>query len=168
MLIRTPRLVLGELTLDDAPFVLALMTEPGFVRWIGDRGVRDVAQARAFIAQRWLAHYAAHGFGHWCVRLASTGEPIGQAGLVRRDGLEHPDLGYAFLERAWGRGYAFEAASAVAELARDRFGLARLQAIVLPDHAASIGLLTKLGFGYERTARLPGEQVDLAVYGREL
>lgn len=164
----TSRLALRELTPDDAPFMLELMTEPGFVRWIGDRGVHDLAQARDFIAHRWLAHYARHGFGHWCVQVAATGEPLGLAGLVRREGLEHPDLGYAFLERTWGRGYAFEAASAVRELARDRFALARLQAIVLPDNAPSIGLLRKLGFGYERTARLPGEDVDLAVYGLAL
>jgi len=164
----TARLVLRELVPDDASFLLELMTEPAFLRWIGDRGVHNEAAARAFIARRWLAHYAEHGFGHWLASPRDGGAPLGLAGLVRRDGLEHPDIGYAFVERAWGRGYAFEAASAVRDLARDRFGLERLQAIVLPDHVASIRLLTRLGFAYERTTRLPGEDVDLAVYGRGL
>jgi len=154
--LRTERLVLRELTQDDAPFVLELLNSPGFIAGIGDRGVRTLEAARGYIEDRILGSYRDHGFGMWLVTVEGEGEPVGLAGLVRRDVLDHPDVGYAFLERAWGRGYAQEAAAAVLRHARDDLGLATVLAIANPDNQASRRVLEKIGLKFVGVVELPG------------
>lgn len=147
----------------DAALMLALLNDPAFIRHIADRGVRTLDEARAYLRNGAVRSYAENGFGMYAVRRNDTGELIGNCGLVLREGLEGPDLGYALLPAHAGRGYAREAASAVIADAAARLGLARLQAIVNPDNVASIGLLRKLGFGFDRMIVLPAIEhpVDL-------
>lgn len=154
--LQTPRLRFFELCEQDAPFVLELLNEPAYVRGIGDKGVRTLADACAYIHDGPVASYRRHGFGLYRVTLSVTSEPIGVCGLLKREVLEHPDLGYALLERHWGQGYAFEAAHAVLEYARDQLGLRRILAITSLDNARSISLLDKLGFAFEAVIPLAG------------
>jgi ribosomal-protein-alanine N-acetyltransferase len=142
----TDRLVLRRLTTDDAGFVLRLLNEESFVRNIGDRGVRTHEQALAYLQSGPIASYAQHGHGLYLVTLTSVEVEIGLCGLVRREGLTHPDLGYALFPEFTGRGYAFEAARAVLRFARDVLGLSTIQAVVMPTNARSIRLLDQLGF----------------------
>lgn len=164
-LLTTERLVIRELTLADADadFILQLLNDPTFIDNIVDKGVRTADDARAYLRDGPLASYAHHGFGLWAVTLPG-GTPIGICGLIRRDGLDGVDLGYANLPEHCGRGYAVEAAAAVAAHARDAFGLDRLLAIVNRDNLRSIRLLEKLGFGYRRLVRLPGDPHDVCLY----
>lgn len=140
------RLVLRRLGEDDHAFLLDLLNQPSFVRFIGDRGVRTADQARKYVRDGPLASYARHGFGLLCVELRRGGAPIGICGLLKRDVLDDPDLGFAFLPDYWGKGYAQEAAQAVLDAARERLGLRRVAALTQPDNAASLRLLEKLGF----------------------
>lgn len=139
----------------DAALMLVLLNDAAFIRNIADRGVRSLEQARDYLRNGALRSYAEHGFGMYAVQLKDTGTLIGNCGLVRREGLDGPDLGYALLPDHCGRGYACEAALAVIADARTRLGITRLQAIVNPDNAASIGLLQKLGFEFDRMVVLP-------------
>ncbi len=166
-IIETERLALRRLTPDDAPFVLGLLNEPSFIRFIADRGVRTLEAAREYILSGPVASYARHGFGLYLTVLKATGEPLGLCGLVRRDGLDDVDLGYAFLPAYWGKGYASEAAAAVRDYARRVLGLARLVAIVSVDNDRSIKLLERLGFQYERLIRLPGDDEDIKLFAWE-
>ena len=150
--------------MEDAPFMLALLNEPSFIRNIGDRGVRTEEHARAYIADGPLASYARHGFGLCAVTLADEPSPIGICGLLRREALPDPDIGFAFLPPYWGKGYAFEAASAVLAHARGALRMPRLLAIVNPDNAGSIRLLEKLGFGFERPIRLSDREPELKLF----
>lgn len=152
--VESRRLVLRRLCEDDHAFLLDLLNQPSFVRFIGDRGVRTADQARKYVRDGPLASYARHGFGLLCVELRRGGAPIGICGLLKRDVLVDPDLGFAFLPDYWGRGYAQEAAQAVLAAARDRLGLRRVAAITQPDNAASIRLLEKLGFAGQDTVGL--------------
>ena len=139
----TPRLCLHAMSDrndDDAALMLALLNDPGFIRHIADRGVRTLDQARAYLRDGALRSYAEHGFGMYA---------------VRREGLDGPDLGYALLPMHAGRGCAHEAAQAVIADAATRLRLGRLQAIVNPDNVASIGLLQKLGFEFDKMIVLP-------------
>ena len=158
IILETERLVLREVARADAAFLLELLNSPGFLENIGDRGVRDEAQARDYIAERVLGSYRDHGFGMWLTERKSDGRPVGLAGLVRRDGLDCPDVGYAFVQKAWGQGYAQEAAAAVLHHARARLGLARLAAITSPENHASMAVLRKIGFTYEGMITLPGAE----------
>lgn len=164
----TPRLVLGRFSLDDAGFVLELLNEPSFLRYIGDKGVRSLADAHRYLQTGPLASYERFGFGLYRVGLKPGAEPIGMCGLLKRDALDHPDLGFAFLPRFWSRGYAFEAASAILADARERLGLVRLLAITSPDNGASIRLLGRLGFSFERRARVTGGEPEVEVFVRDL
>ncbi len=143
--IETPRLLLEELVEADASFLVELLNSPGFLAHIGDRGVRTEGDARRYIADGPAASYAAHGFGLWKVSLRSDGTPVGMSGLIKREELPCPDLGYAFLPEHEGRGYASEAGKAAVDFGFGAKGLARILAIVRPGNDASMRVLEKLG-----------------------
>jgi RimJ/RimL family protein N-acetyltransferase len=164
----TGRLALRRLSLDDAEFILRLLNEPSFLRFIGDKGVRTLADARRYISTGPTASYERFGFGLLLVELKEGREPIGICGLLKRDWLDHADLGFAFLPRFWSRGYAFESASAVLDHTRRTFGLKRILAITAPDNAASVGLLRKLGFRPERTARPSQTEPEVEVFASDV
>ena len=167
-MIETARLTLREMDDADAAFVLQLLNEPAFIQNIGDRGVRTEDDAMRWITTGPRSNYERLGFGHYAVVLKETGEAIGMCGLRTRAGLEHPDLGYAILERHWGHGYAVEAARAVLDYTRTTLGLRHVLAICAPANRASIVVLEKLGFEFHTTTRLPGEDHDVMVYALDL
>jgi ribosomal-protein-alanine N-acetyltransferase len=163
-LLETARLALRNLSEDDAPFMLALLNEPSFIRNIGDRGVRTLDDARDYITRGPVASYARFGFGLYMVELKARRAPIGICGILKRDALPAPDIGFAFLPAYWSQGYAFESASAVKDYARGPLGVTRLLAIVNPANSGSIRLLEKLGFTYESLTRLGAESSDVKLY----
>lgn len=162
-LINTPRLTLRHFRFSDAPFVLQLLNTEGWLRFIGDRGVRNDDDARAYLRRAALAIYARHGFGPWHVARRDTGEAVGLCGLLQRPYLDMPDVGFAFLPAHEGRGYATEAAAATMAFARTTLGLTRFGAIVLPTNAASLRVLQKLGFTDAGRITPPGTQEELAL-----
>jgi len=162
MVLETDRLQLRRLDAGDAEFIVRLLNEPSFLRFIGDRGVRTPADARRFLREGPLASYDRHGFGLWAVIRKRDGARLGICGLLRREGLDDPDLGFALLPDHWRRGYALESASAVLDHARSSLGLARVVAITSPGNNRSERLLARLGLRFERSLRLPsGSEVRL-------
>jgi [ribosomal protein S5]-alanine N-acetyltransferase len=155
-ILSTERLFIREFTPMDAAFVFELLNEPTFIEFIGDKGVRDLAGAETYLREGPLASYARHGFGLWCVVRGSDGLPLGSCGLLKRDFLTHPDLGYAFLSRHHGQGYALEAATAVLKYARHGLALKALHAITAFRNPASVRLLGKLGFDFVDFIQQPG------------
>ena len=164
----TARLALRKLTLDDAELMLAVWNDPSFVRYVGDRGIRTIDDARAAMQSGALELYDTYGYGPYRMALKDTDNPVGICGLFRRDGLEIPDLGYATLPEYCGKGYAFEAATAVIDHARNGLSIARLIAIISPENAASIGLIRKLGFEFERMHTMPGADEAVQIYSKRL
>lgn len=161
---RTARLLLRELRDGDAPFILELLASASFRRWIGERGVHDLATARAYIAQGPGASYARHGFGLWLIERRVDAAAIGLCGLLRRDNLDDVDIGYALLDRYSGHGYALEAARECLAWARRR-GLTRVVAIVRPDNQRSIALLERLDMRFEHMLPDDAAGQPLALYG---
>ncbi len=158
----TQRLQLHRFDANDAAFVLQLVNEPSWLEFIGDKGVRTLDDARAYIANGPVAMYASHGHGLYRVELKSTGEVIGMCGLIKRDTLPDVDIGYAFLPAHWGKGYAEEATRATLAHARDALDMPRVVAIVTPTNAPSIRLLEKIGLRYERDFEArPGDIISL-------
>jgi ribosomal-protein-alanine N-acetyltransferase len=163
LILETERLVLRELVADDAPFILELLTSRGFRENIGDRGVTDLDGARGYI-ERAQAGYAGNGFGLWRCDLKATGEGAGLCGLVKRDGLDHPDVGYAFLERFWGQGLASESAAASVAYGRDVLGIETIVAITTPANLGSIAVLKKIGLKDAGMIRVPGHDADSSYF----
>jgi ribosomal-protein-alanine N-acetyltransferase len=164
VILGTARLRLRELAHSDAPFILTLVNEPSFIQNIGDRGVRTLDDARAYIENGPVASYAQFGFGLYLVELSASGAPIGICGILRRDALPDPDLGFAFLPAYWRRGYALESAAAVRHYARVELRIGRLLAITNAGNAGSIRLLDKLGFRFARMIRLAEGQPELKLF----
>ena len=155
--LETDRLVLRWLNVDDAPFIVELLNDPSFIRFIGDKGVRTVDDAINYILNGPVASYENFGFGLNAVDLKDSHAPIGICGILKRDTLPHPDIGFAFLPAYWNKGYAYEASAAVLEHARRNLGIDRVLAITTPDNGASAKLLGKLGLRFDRMIKLsPG------------
>lgn len=160
MLLHTERLIIDEVSAADAPAVLELLNEPDFIRNIADRGVRTLEQAVAYIEQGPMASYKAYGHGLWRVRL-KDGPMIGLCGLIFRDYLGVPDVGYGFMARYFGQGYATEAAQAVLDYGFAELGMTRICGIVSPHNAASKRILQKIGLSYVKQDQTPeGKTID--------
>ena len=154
IVLETERLILRRLTTADNHFILTLLNEPSFLRYIGDKKVRTLEDAAQYIVNGPVASYERHGFGLGMVELRESLTPIGMCGLLKRDELPEPDIGFAFLPDFWNRGFAFEAAAAVLKDARERLGLERILAITTPNIESSIKLLQKLGLKFERVIKM--------------
>ena len=153
--LETERLTLRWLTAEDAPFILTLLNDPGWLRFIGDRGVRNVEDAREYILNGPAAMTKRLGFGLYLTARKTDDELLGICGLIKREGLDDVDIGFAFLPQFCGVGYAVEAAIAVLGLGKSKFGLNRIVGITAADNVTSIKLLEKIGMKYERTLALP-------------
>lgn len=162
--LETERLVLRHLDVSDARFIVALLNEPAFLHYIGDRQVRSTEDAVAYILQGPAASYRQHGFGLDLVQLKADGIPIGICGLIQRDYLPDPDIGYAFLQQYWSKGYAVEAAAGVLQHARLVLGLPRLLAITAPDNIGSIRVLEKIGMVFDKTFQQPSQSTPSRLY----
>jgi [ribosomal protein S5]-alanine N-acetyltransferase len=157
----TPRLLIDHFTEDDAPFVLRILNTPGWIQFIGDRNVRTLEAAEKYTKERFMAGYVKPGFGMYAVRLKETGATVGMCGLLKRDHLEHADIGYALLPEYGGKGYALEAAAAVLEYANNTLQLDPVLAIVTPGNTGSVKLLEKLHFVLQGTSLHNGEELLL-------
>lgn len=162
--LETDRLVLRELEAGDAAFILELVNDPDWLRFIGDKNVHSLDDARAYIGNGPVAMYRRVGFGLWCVVAKEVAAPIGICGLIRRDTLDDVDIGFAFLPRHRGRGYAREAAEATVRHGREVVGLRRIVAITSPDNVASGRLLESVGLPFERMLRMPDDGREVRLY----
>jgi RimJ/RimL family protein N-acetyltransferase len=157
-ILETERLVLRQLSTasataaasGDAAFILELLNEPPFLQNIGDRGVRNLEDAYQYIENGPISSYAKFGFGLYLVELKKSAVSIGICGLIKRDFLDAPDIGFAFLQRHWSQGYAYESSSAVMDYAHNKLGLNRILAITALENPASINLLHKLGLRFDK------------------
>jgi RimJ/RimL family protein N-acetyltransferase len=178
-ILETERLILSKVVNSDADFVLELLNQPSFIKYIGDRKVRTIAEAENYIETRFTKSYNDFGFGMYLVELkeetaSSNGQSqipnpkskIGICGFVKRDTLPDVDIGFAFLAQFEGKGYAFESAVAMMNYGQKTFGFNRVVAITTEDNERSGKLLEKIGFGFESLIEMPNNEV-LKLYSWE-
>jgi RimJ/RimL family protein N-acetyltransferase len=166
--LETERLILRRLTVEDSEFILELLNDPAWLRFIGDKGVRTLDDARAYILKSLVSMYERLGFGLYLTELKDGGNPIGVCGLIKRDSLEDVDIGFAFLPKFCGKGYAYESAYAVMAYGKRTFGLSRIVAITSPDNYPSARLLEKLGFNFERMVKLSDDSEEISLFASDL
>lgn len=167
-ILETERLRIRQLNAADAGFILELLNDPSFIQNIGDRNVRTLEEARAYILNGPVVSYAKNGFGLSLVILKETGESIGMCGLIKRDALEDVDIGYAFLPRYWSKGYAIESTLGMKAYAKDVIQLKRLVGIVDPANEGSIRVLEKTGLTYEKMIKLSEDDIELKLFSINL
>ena len=165
--LETERLSLRKFTVDDAQFILRLLNEPSFIRYIGDKQVRNLEGAEAYILNGPVASYERNGFGLYLVALRESYTPIGMCGFLKREELPEPDIGFAFVPEFWSKGFAFEAAAALLRDARERLKLQRILAITSLDNEASIKLLERLGFRVERVTQLAADLEPVKLFAAD-
>ena len=163
--LETERLILRRLTTDDAPFIFILVNDPSWLRFIGDRGVRTLDDARDYIRKGPIESYQTHGFGLYLTALKDAGTPVGICGLLKRDVLPDADIGFALQPQFAGFGFACESACAVMAHAKIDFGLNRVVAVTNPDNLGSIRVLEKLGFKFERMIRMTADADEIKLFG---
>ena len=167
-ILETERLILREIVESDDAFILDLLNQPSFIKYIGDRNVRNLEQSREFIENRYRASYRDNGYGLYTVELKEDHTPIGMCGFVRRDTLPDADIGFAFLPQFERKGYAFESASAMMKYGREVLGLKRVLAITSVDNESSGRLLGKLGFKLDGVITMPNDTEELKLFSTDV
>jgi RimJ/RimL family protein N-acetyltransferase len=160
----TQRLFVRQFTTADAPFIIELLNTPGWLKFISDRNVHTIEAAELYILNVPINSYKTFGFGLYLVITKNDLKPIGMCGLIKRDALEHPDIGFAFLPGYNGKGYAFVAAQATLKYAREKLGLPCIQAITLESNSSSINLLQKIGLHFDKKINMPPDNEELLLY----
>lgn len=168
IVLKTDRLILRRLTIDDAEFIFALLNDPAWLRYIGDKNIKSIEDAASYIAKGPMVSYDRFGFGLYLVERKSDAAAIGICGLIQRDTLPDVDIGLAFLPDYRRQGYAFESSVAVLEHGRRDFGLKRIVALTAPDNDDSIRVLKKLGFQFEAFIAMSADGLPTRLFAREL
>ena len=164
IIIETQRLILRKFTIDDAAFMLELLNTPDWLRFIGDRNVRTLEEAEQYLLNGNIRSYQEYGFGFYVVVIKETQESIGICGIVKREGLEDVDIGFAFFEQFMGMGYGYESSSAVLNYALNDLKIKRIVAIVDPENVVSIALIKKIGMQFEKMIQLSHKDTELMLF----
>ncbi|MBE9540375.1 MAG: GNAT family N-acetyltransferase [Proteobacteria bacterium] len=162
--LKTSRLIIDEMTLADALFILEILNDADFIRYVADRGIRTEERAKEYLTDRVMVSYKEHGFGMAAVRLKDSRKIIGMCGLIKRDSLQDVDIGYGFLPSARGQGYAREAVEAVLAMGRKDFGLKRIAAIIHPENRPSRALAESVGMQLDSMIRLTPDDDEICLY----
>jgi RimJ/RimL family protein N-acetyltransferase len=160
----TERLNIREFKASDGEFILELVNTPGWLEFIGNRGITNIEEAQLYLLTGPMNHCLQHGYGLYRVSISEGDVPIGMCGLIKRETLEHTDLGFAFLPQFANKGYALEAAEKVLQVAASQFQLKTIDAITLPSNKTAIRLLEKLNFNYLNPIQLKGDDDVLRLY----
>jgi len=163
-ILETERLKLREFTLQDADFIIELLNSPGWLQFIGDKNVKNKEQATTYLLNGPLKSYAENGFGLSLVEKKEDKTAIGMCGIIKRENLDHPDIGFAFLPAFNGQGYAFEIASATLLHAKEKLGIQKISAITMAANVKSIQLIEKIGLRYIKTFCFPNSETELQLY----
>ncbi|PES97618.1 alanine acetyltransferase [Bacillus cereus] len=164
IVLETERLTLRWFDIKDAPFILELVNDPAWIQFIGDKGVKNLEDAKNYIVNGPVDMYNKFGFGLYLVERKEDLTPLGMCGLIKRDSLEDVDIGFAFLEKFRSKGYGYESASAVIEYGKNELGLKRIVAITSTDNVNSGNLLEKVGLRFEKIISDSGEELKLFGY----
>ncbi|WP_242923565.1 GNAT family N-acetyltransferase [Pontibacter liquoris] len=163
-ILETERLWLREFNLGDKEFVIALLNSPGWLQFIGDRNVKTDEQAAHYLENGPLKSYRENGYGLYLVEQKADNCAIGMCGIINRNYLDSPDIGFAFLPDFNGKGYAFEIASATMVYAKDTLHLPKIAAITVSENARSIRLIEKIGLTFSKPIHLPGSTEVVWLY----
>ena len=160
----TGRLILRPTNLDDAELILELVNTPKWIEFIGDRGVKNIGDAVAYIKNKITPQLERLGYGNYTIILKSDGSKVGSSGLYDREGVEGIDIGFALLPAFEKKGYAFEGTNKLKEVAFEEFGLHEISAIVVEKNKASQNLLSKIGLTFEKNIVLPNSKEEVMLY----
>ena len=167
-IIETERLRLREFNSTDGELIFELLNSQGWLKYIGSRSIATIDDAVNYIETKLQKGYRESGFGFYLVELKATGVKTGMCGLVKREGLDDVDIGFALLPQYENKGYAYESSMAVIQYAKNKLKINKLAAITMPSNLTSVKLLEKLGMKFDKKISLPGDPEELFLYKMEL
>ncbi|HAI19199.1 MAG TPA: RimJ/RimL family protein N-acetyltransferase [Xanthomarina gelatinilytica] len=169
MIAETNRLIISKLTLEDASFILELTNTPHFIKYVGNKNLKTLEDAKNYLKEGTLKSFKNFGFGFYKLQLKQEqNKTIGTCGLVKREQLDHVDIGFAMLPSYEGKGFGLEASKEILKLAKNTFKLTRILAITLPTNSNSIKLLEKLGLTYEKRVKPFEDDEELLLFAKDL
>jgi len=168
ILTKTERLTISKVTLADAPFFLELVNTPNFKKYIGDKKLSTIEGVEDYLKAGILKSYKDHGFSYYTLRLHNNDDALGIVGILKRDNLECPDIGFAMLPQYEGKGYGYESSKAMLQVAKDKFKLDKIAAITLEYNVNSINLITKLGLEFEKKVKPFADEEELLFFAKLL
>ena len=160
----TERLLIRPTTELDAKFIFNIMNTPKWIKYIGDRNIKTIEDAKHYIKEKIIPELERLGFSNYTVTRKEDNIKIGTCGLYDREGLKGIDIGFAFLPEYEGNGYAFEAADRLKEIAINDFKIKKLSAITTKDNISSQKLLNKLGLKTIGRTKFVDSEIELLVY----
>ena len=166
-ILETERLILREFNPDDAPFIVNLLNSPGWLQFIGDRNVKTEVAAKKYLLNGPMKSYEKNEYGLYLVEIKQGHIPVGMCGIINRDGLPTPDIGFAFLPEYNGLGYAYEIAKGTMKYATDHLKLPVISAITVAGNSRSVRLLEKIGLRFNKVIVLPGTEEELLLYDND-
>jgi len=166
--LETERLIIRPISIIDAAFMLQLMNTKGWLGFIGDRNVKDRTAASNYILTRIIPSYHSYGFGLYLVILKNKNTPVGICGLVKRDGLDYPDLGFAVLPEYERQGYTSEASETILEYAENKLKIPMVYGITTQSNFAAIRVLEKQGLRFQKTVLLPQNKNEFLLFAKAL
>ena len=164
----TSRLIISEFTTADAPFYLELLNTPKWIKYIGDRHVKNIEEAKTYLLEKTIPAYSKQGFGFYKLTHKTSNKIIGTAGLISREKLQYPDIGFALLPEFEGKGFGYESSIKILELAQFKFNIERVLGITLEHNTASIKLLEKLGLQFEKIVKPFDGDEELLLFAKDL
>jgi len=161
IILETERLIIREALPKDAVFFLKVMNTEGWLANIGDRGMRTIEDTQKHIE---VLHdeYKKNGYGYYVMDIKSDRATVGTVGIMKRDHLEHIDIGYALLPEYEGNGYATEGARALLHYAMQVLNLSPICAVTSFTNYASHKILERIGLHKIGTTTWPnGDELFL-------
>lgn len=141
----TDRLIIQEVTLDDSNFIFRLLNSLTWIKFIGDRRIKTEDDARTYILNNFIDSYEKRGYGLYKMCLRENEIPIGICGFLKRDYLDHVDIGFAVLPEYEGKGYAFEASKSILNFGKLKLNMNPILAVTTNENTKSRKLLQKIG-----------------------
>ncbi len=163
MRIETERLIISEITINEASFYYELVNDPTYLKFIPDKEIYSIYDAEEQITNKIIEEYKTQGFGFYLVSLKDK-TPIGMCGLIDRDGIEMLDIGFSFLKEYRGKGFAFESSKAVIEFAKNTLKVDKIAAITTLNNIKSSNLLKRLGFKFDKNIFIPNDTEELRLF----
>ena len=163
ILIETERLLLREITLADKEEMFQLHSNPDVQKYTGEPPVESIEEMEQAIQTR-ISDYEKYGYGRWATFLKDGMQFVGWAGLAYLPEFDEIDLGYRFLPKYWGKGFATEVSHAILTYGFDKLQLKRIIAIAMKENKASIRVMEKVGMEFDKFAPYEPGSKDVAWY----
>ncbi len=160
----TERLFITPTKEQDAELIYEMMNSPKFIKYVGDRNLKSIGEAKKYIQDKMIPQLKNHGYSSYTITRKSDNEKLGVCGLYDREGVEGIDIGFGLLPKYEGNGYAFESATKLKNAAFEEFGITEINAITSKENFSSQKLLEKLGLKCLGTTKLPNEDEEILLY----